>query len=84
MRADLNLKIISILIDNSEQRDFLDLESWVTKEKFETITVSILNEMSYVSGNHKKKEFIVPLNLTLYNFKKLLASHFEVEIHEII
>lgn len=52
---DKNLKLINILIDNSEKKNCLDIESLVTKEKSELITVIIINDIVYVNEYSKKK-----------------------------
>ena len=54
-QVDKNLKLINILIDNSEKKNCLDIESLVTKEKSELITVIIINDIVYVNEYSKKK-----------------------------
>ena len=74
-KIDKNLKMIIILIDNSEKKDdVLGLESLRAKEKSELVKISVI----FNNKNTKNKEFVVPLNLTLFQFKKILANHFEI------
>ena len=55
----------------------------MTKEKADLITIIIINDIVYVNEYSKKKEFVVPLNMTLYEFKKLLTNHYNLEIEEV-
>lgn len=80
---DKNLKLINILIDNSEKKTLLNIESLATKDKSEMITVIIINDIVYVSEYSKKKEYTVPLNMTLFEFKKMLTTHYNIEIDEV-
>ena len=44
------------------------------------ITLVIINDIVYVNEYSKKKDFTVPLNTTLYEFKKMLSSHYNLEL----
>jgi hypothetical protein len=83
LQVDKNLKLINILIDNSEKKTCLDIDSLATKENAEMITVIILNDIVYVNEYSKKKEYVVPLNMTLFEFKKLLSSNYNLDIEEV-
>lgn len=43
------LKLINILIDNSEKRTCLGIESLITKEKSDNISIVIINDIVYVN-----------------------------------
>ena len=47
------------------------------------ITVIIINDIVYVSEYSKKKEFVVPLNMTLFEFKKMLTTHYSIDVDEV-
>jgi len=36
-----------------------------------------------VNEYSKKKDFVVPLNMTLYEFKKLLTNSYNLEVEEV-
>lgn len=55
----------------------------MTKEKSDTITLVIINDIIYVSDYTKKKEFVVTMNMTLAQFKKMLTNSYSIEIDEI-
>jgi hypothetical protein len=61
----------------------LNIESLATKDKSEMITVIIINDIVYVSEYSKKKEYIVPLNMTLFEFKKMLTNHYNIDVEEV-
>jgi hypothetical protein len=77
------LKLINILIDNSEKKNCLGIESLITKEKADNINIVIINDIVYVNEYSKKKDFVVPLNMTLYEFKKLLTNSYNLEVEEV-
>ncbi len=78
MQVKKTLKLINILIDNSEKKHFLDIDSLVTKEASDKITVIIINDIVYVNEYSKKRELTVPLNMTLYQFKKELTKYYNL------
>jgi hypothetical protein len=77
------LRLLNIIIDNSEKRFNLEIESLITKEKSETVSLIIINDIVYVSEYSKKKEIPVSLNMTLFQFKKLLTTLYTIDLDEI-
>jgi hypothetical protein len=73
------LRLLNIIIDNSEKRYNLEIESLITKEKSESVSLIIINDIVYVSEYAKKKEISVSLNMTLYQFKKLLTTLYTID-----
>lgn len=55
----------------------------ITKEKSENVSLIIINDIVYVSEYAKKKEISVSLNMTLYQFKKLLTTLYTIDLEEI-
>jgi hypothetical protein len=82
-QIEKTLKLINILIDNSEKKYSLEMDSLVTKEKSENITIVVLNDIIYINEYTKKKEFAIALNSTLYQLKKTLATSYSLEFDEI-
>ena len=78
MQVKKTLKLINILIDNSEKKHFLDIDSLVTKEAADEITLIIINDIVYVNEYSKKRELTVPLNMTLDQFKKELTKYYNL------
>jgi hypothetical protein len=83
VQIEKTLKLINTVIDNSEKKYNLEIESLITKEKSESITIIVINDIIYINDYTKKKEFSVPLNTTLYQFKKTLTTHYSIEFDEI-
>lgn len=83
VQIEKTLKLINTVIDNSEKKYNLEIESLITKEKSENITIIVINDIIYINDYTKKKEFSVPLNTTLYQFKKTLTTHYSIEFDEI-
>lgn len=74
------LRLLNIIIDNSEKKYNLEIESLITKEKSENVNIIIINDIVYVSQYSKKKEINVSLNMTLYQFKKLLTTLYTIDL----
>ena len=83
LQLEKTLVLIGILIDNSEKKYDLSIDSLITKEHSDSINLIIVNEYSYASDYSKKKEVSVPLNATLYQLKKALTKEFNYEVEEI-
>ena len=83
MQIKKTMRLLNIIIDNSEKKYNLEIESLITKEKSENVNIIIINDIVYVSEYSKKKEINVSLNMTLYQFKKLLTTLYTIDLEEI-
>jgi hypothetical protein len=55
VQVEKTLKLLNIIIDNSEKRHNLAIDSLVTKEKSDSLTLVVINDIIYVSDYTKKK-----------------------------
>ena len=68
------LKLIEIVIDDSEKMYEGKIDSLLSRKKAEPIKYMIINEVSYVTDSIKKFDCILPLNYTLLDVRKTLAK----------
>jgi hypothetical protein len=55
VQVEKTLKLLNIIIDNSEKRHNLAIDSLATKEKSDSLTLVVINDIIYVSDYTKKK-----------------------------
>lgn len=72
------LKLIEIVIDDSEKNCDAKIQSLLSKKKAESIKYLIINEVNYVNESAKKLDLTIQQNQTLLELRKTLAKQFNV------
>lgn len=68
------IKLIEVVINDSEKNVDTNIESLTSKKKYEEIKFIIINETSYSSDIVKKVEKYIPMNMPVIRLRKMLAK----------
>jgi hypothetical protein len=77
------LRLIEIVIDDSEKKCDARVDSLLSKKKSEAVKYTVINEISYITDSIKKQDLVVPLNTTLLDLRKLLAKEYSLTWQEV-
>lgn len=72
--AGKTIKLIEVVINDSEKNIDTNIESLTSKKKFEEVKFIIINETSYSSDIVKKVEKYLPMNTPVIRLRKMLAK----------
>ena len=81
--AGKTIKLIEVVINDSEKNIDTNIESLTSKKKFEEVKFIIINETSYSSDIVKKVEKYLPMNTPVIRLRKILAKEFNLTWQEI-
>lgn len=81
------LKILNLIIDESEKGGPVQLKSLAMFKKGEQVTIDILNENAYMSDSNKSFQVKIDSNNTLFDLKKAIAKQIsstwqEIKLHQ--
>jgi hypothetical protein len=77
------LKILDLVIDESEKGGPVPLKSLAMFKKGEPITIDILNESAYMSDSNKSFQVKTDVNITLLELRKLISKQMSVTWQEV-